>query len=395
MKKSPKCVMSIFLAVMFAFGPVQFTASASIFDDNSVKICLVGNSYLAYGDFGEKLERIAESEGNSVKIIDLTKGANEGMITNQLSLLKTERGRLEKLQSADIVILQLRVGFKISEYEELLSYLDDDVKVYATSEPTAYLSCLNSEQMERYWNESKKPTEELDFVGMACKLIMPINETFRKLSDASDNEIYLKLLNTIADVVYKYIEWILCTGEYSSFELFDYVDNEYGITDYKDFIELLEKIYNKYGSVGYGSTPELCFRTIDEIDAFIPNGYIFDKLISDYNYSFFDIRKNDSSAHATEFSAYAFALAAYSIIFDDSPLGVDAFLTNIEYRKLPTFGIRSKISKDEVKDSVQIQVDKILNDYNQKAQELTDSIEFNSEKGFYVKKSDSVLTYVY
>lgn len=88
-------------------------------------------------------------------------------------------------------------------------------------------------------------------------------------------------------------------------------------------------------------------------------------------------------------------MVAHSIIVDDSPLAVDTFLTNYEYSQLPLFGIRSRHSKDEVKKNIKVQVDEILKDYNQKAQELSNSIEWNESKGFYVKKTDSVLTYVY
>lgn len=395
MKKSLKRVLTVFMAAICILSSVQVIASASIVDCNAVKICLIGNSYLAYGDFGEKLERIAESKGHDVKIIDLTKGANEGMITNQLKLLKTERGRLKKLQSADIVILQLRVGFKLSEYEELLSYLDDGVKVYATGEPTAYLSCLSNDQMKSYWDEWKKPVNAMDPFSMLCRQMEPIGRVANKIYYAYDNDFYKSCVEIPLNLVYKYIGFMNCTGEFMSYSLFNFAQTEKNITDFEGLMAWLESMSYQYGYIGYFSTPELWFRTLDRIDAFIPNGYIFDKLITEYDYSFFDIRRNDDSAHATDFSAYAFALAAYSILFVDSPLGVDAFLTNYEYRQLPTFGIRSRHSKDEVRQNIQVQVDVILKDYNQKAQQLTDSIEFNSEKGFYVKKADSVLTYVY
>lgn len=379
--------MVLIVSILFS----TFSAQTFAVNKNTDKItiCILGNSYVFSGDYVIHLEGVLKSKGISYEIIPFYIGGFNGLIPNQLKLLQEDPERLALLKSADIVIVEAMYDQYTKEFNTFVSLCDEDAKIYVINPLTSTDSCLSWDYMKYYWNDWM----ENDLI---CRLFKPV---FRLLGFI--DELYAKAENgfikTILDGLRNLIETdifgrYLYENKYNYYYSFYYYEKYYGVSDWNSLTDCLEKLYDETGE---SHSEELSMAAVNSISGYIPSGYINDDLLMNDGFDSYDLRGPDSARHPNTLSGYIAAISTYSIIFSESASNISYRLNDEDLRVLPKKGIKSKLSSDEIMNTVQNVTDKTIKWYVQKMQDLKNSLVWDETKGYYVKSETSVLPYIY
>ncbi len=379
--------MVLTVSVLFSsFSPQTFAADKNT---DKITICIYGNSWVFTGDYVLHLEGVFKSKGISCEIIPFYIGGFDGLIPNQLKLLQEDPERLALLKSADIVIVEAMYDQYTKEFNTFASLCDEDAKIYAINPLSSNDSCLSWEYMEYYWND----WTENDLICRLFKQVFRLLCFIDELDAKTENSFFKTILDGLRNLIDTTIFGrYLYENKYNYYYSFYYYEKYYGVSDWNSLTDCLEKLYDETGE---SHSEELSMAAVNSITGYIPSGYINDDLLINEGFDSYDLRGPDSGRHPNTLSGYIAAISTYSIIFGESASNISYRLNDEDLCALPKKGIKSKLSSDEIMNTVQNVTDETIKWYVQKMQDLKNSLIWDETKGYYVKSENSVLPYIY